>query len=86
MKYKALVREDTMKQKKREWSWLVPYSGSPGSEVIKTFFVLISVEHEILNAHKYKNIKKFGLVKAQLSLECYFSHSYMLKCQKLLAF
>ena len=25
----------------------------------KTFFVLNSVEHEILNAHKYKNIKKF---------------------------
>ena len=44
----------------------------------KTFFVLNSVEHGILNAHKYKNIKKFGLFKAQLSLECYFSHSYML--------
>ena len=52
----------------------------------KTFFVLNSVEHEILNAHKYKNIKKFGLFKAQLSLECYFSLSYMLKCQQLLAF
>ena len=52
----------------------------------KTFFVLNSVEHEILNAHKYKNIKKFGLFKAQLSLECYFSRSYMLKCQQLLAF
>ena len=38
----------------------------------KTFFVLNSVEHEILNAHKYKNIKKFGIFKAQLSLECYF--------------
>ena len=24
------------------------------------FFMLSSVEHEILNAHKYKNIKKFG--------------------------
>ena len=36
----------------------------------KTFFVLNSVEHEILYAHKYKNIKKFGLFKAQLSLEC----------------
>ena len=44
----------------------------------KTFFVLNSVEHEILNAHKYKNIKKFGLFDAQLSLECYFSRSYML--------
>ena len=28
----------------------------------KTFFVLSSVEHEILNAHKYKNIKKYGLL------------------------
>ena len=27
----------------------------------KTFFILNSVEHEILNAHKYKNIKKLGL-------------------------
>ena len=26
----------------------------------KTFFMLNSVEHEILNAHKYKNIKKFS--------------------------
>ena len=26
----------------------------------KTFFMLNSVEHEILNAHKYKNIKEFG--------------------------
>ena len=25
----------------------------------KTFFMLSSVEHEILNAHKYKNIMKF---------------------------
>ena len=52
----------------------------------KTFFVLNSVEHEILDAHKYKNIKKFGIFKAHLSLECYFSRSYMLKCQQLLAF
>ena len=26
----------------------------------KTFFVLNSAEHEILKAHKYKNIKQFG--------------------------
>ena len=26
----------------------------------KTFFMLNSVEHEILNAHMYRNIKKFG--------------------------
>ena len=39
----------------------------------KTFFVLDSVKREISNAHKYKNIKKFGFFKAQLSLDCYFS-------------
>ena len=27
----------------------------------KTFFMLKSVDHEILNARKYKNIKKFGI-------------------------
>ena len=27
----------------------------------KTLFMLSSIEHEILNAHKYKNIKKFGV-------------------------
>ena len=31
-----------------------------GPEAIKLFFMLNSVQHEILNAHKYKNIKKFG--------------------------
>ena len=60
-----------------------PYSRPRG---YKTFLVLNSVEHEILNAHKFKNIKKFGLFKAQLSIGCYFSRSYMLKCQQLLAF
>ena len=39
-----------------------------------TFFMLNSVEHEILNAHKYKNIKK-GSFLAQNSPECYFSCS-----------
>ena len=28
----------------------------------KTFFVLNSVEHEISNAHKYKNINKFSFL------------------------
>ena len=41
----------------------------------KTFFMLNSAEHEILNAHKYKNIKKFSIFQAHLSLECYFSCS-----------
>ena len=35
--------------------------------------MLNSVEHEIFNAHKYKDIKKFNFFKAQISLECYFS-------------
>ena len=42
-----------------------------GPEIIK-LFRLILVEREILNAHKYKNIKKFGLCSAQISPECYF--------------
>ena len=41
----------------------------------KTFFVLNSVEHEISNAHKYKNIKKFSFGQAQISGEGYFSCS-----------
>ena len=36
-----------------------------GSEVIK-LFVLSSAEYEILNAHKYKNIKKIGFFLAQI--------------------
>ena len=47
----------------------------PGPEVIKLFFVLNSVEHEISNAHKYKNIKKFSFCQAQISGEGYFSCS-----------
>ena len=50
-------------------------SGLNWSRGYTTFFMLNSVEHEILNAHKYKNIKKFGFFKAQISLECYFSRS-----------
>ena len=38
----------------------------------KTFSMLNSVEHEILNAHKYENIKKFSFFQTQMSLECYF--------------
>ena len=34
----------------------------------KSFFVLSSAEHEILNAHKYKNVKKFSLFQDQASL------------------
>ena len=41
----------------------------------KTFFMLNSVEHKILIAHKYENIKKFNIFQAQISVECYFSCS-----------
>ena len=43
-------------------SWLRGY---------KTFSML----NEILNAHKFKNIKRFGLFLAHISLECYFPRS-----------
>ena len=52
----------------------------------KTFSMLNSVEHEILNAHKYKNIKNFNFFLGQINLESYFSRSFILKCQQLLAF
>ena len=32
----------------------------------KTFFILNSAEYEILNAQKYKNIKKFDFIQAQI--------------------
>ena len=35
-------------------------------------FMFNSAEHEILNDHKYKNIKKLSIFQAQISLECYF--------------
>ena len=56
-----------------------------GLEVIK-LFMLNSAEHELLNAHMYKNIEKFSIFQAQISLECYFSCSLKLKCQQLLSF
>ena len=39
----------------------------------KTFFMLTSTEHEILNAHSHKNYKKMSFFQAQISLEYYFS-------------
>ena len=36
------------------------------------FFMLNSAEHEILNAHKYKNIKKISIFQAHMSIEWYF--------------
>ena len=37
--------------------------------------MLSSAEHEILNAHKFENVKKFSILQAQISLERYFSCS-----------
>ena len=37
----------------------------------KTFFMLNLAEHEILNAHQYKNVVKFSMFQAQMILECY---------------
>ena len=51
----------------------VPLYTKPGPEVIK--LISYSIEHEILNAHKYKNINKFSFLQAQIRLECYFSCS-----------
>ena len=42
--------------------------------------MLGSAEHEILNAHKYKNIKEFSIFQAHIRLERYFP------AHKLLAF
>ena len=42
----------------------------------KKNFMLNSAEHEISDAHMYKNIKKkFSFFQAQISLECYFQCS-----------
>ena len=34
--------------------------------------MLNSTEHEILNAHKYENIKKLSIIQAPISLEAIF--------------
>ena len=38
----------------------------------KTFFLLNSAEHEILNADKYKNKKKSAFFQAHISQEGFF--------------
>ena len=40
------------------WFW-----GLDLAQGYKTFFMLNSVEHEILNAHMYKDIKEFGFFR-----------------------
>ena len=40
----------------------------------KKIFMLNWAEHEIINAHKYKNIEKDSFFHAQISLDWYFSY------------
>ena len=43
--------------------------------------MLKSAEHEMLNAHKYNNIKKFSFFQTQiLSLACYFAPNKYSHC------
>ena len=57
-----------------------------GHKVIKLVSFSTQLSMKFLNAHKYKNMKKFSFLQAQISLEYYSSCSLMLKCQQLLAF
>ena len=45
---------------------------STRSRGYKTFFMLNSVQHESLNAHKYNNIKKFGFLDSDKSRMLFF--------------
>ena len=40
--------------------------------------MLNSAEHEIVNAHKYKNTKKFSFLQTKISRGCYFFSAH--KC------
>ena len=64
--------EAVMCQKDRD---LIRNQYGPWPRGYKFFFMLNSLEHENLNAHKYENINKFSIFRAQISLECYFSCS-----------
>ena len=39
---------------------------------LQNIFMLNSAEHEIFNAHQYKNIKHFSFFQAQISLDAFF--------------
>ena len=49
----------------------------------KTFFMLSSTKHEILNAHKYKNIKKLSFFISDTDKPRLLFLLAMLKCQQL---
>ena len=52
----------------------------------KTFFMLNSIEHEILTAHKYKKYQEILHFSGSDKLRTLFFMLIMLKCQQLLAF
>ena len=52
----------------------------------KTFSMLNSAEHEILNTHQYKKNHEIQLIPGSYKPRMPFSCSLMLKCQQLLAF
>ena len=52
----------------------------------KTFFMLHSAEHKILNADKYKNIKRFGFFSDSDKPRMLYFLLINDKCQQLLAF
>ena len=62
VKYSSRCATDNVKYELFKQSWPRGY---------KTFSMLNSAEHEILNAHRYGNVKKTAF-QAQISLECYF--------------
>ena len=57
--YKAFVKVCFRGQAK-DATYVSLASEDHSSRGYKTFFMLNSVEYEILNAHKYKNYMKFG--------------------------
>ena len=61
-----------------------PEVSSPGPEVIKKIMLSLA-EHEILNACKYKIIKKLSFYQAQISYNAFFL-LVNVKCQQLLTF
>ena len=56
------------------WKGMTP-KPKPTPEVMKLFFMLNSIEHKILNAHKYEKSRNSAFFRARISLECYFSCS-----------
>ena len=72
---KSVFFTSSSRARARYWSvklWTCIYYHRPiiRSPSYEKKIMLNSAEHEILNARKYKNIKKFSLFQAQISLQC----------------